>query len=265
LIENAVNRGPSGSRNTGFKAAIGEWLAIHDADDTWRENRLEKMLDAAAQYDANIVTDNMLLYDLGSDVVTRTGFSTDHGVRWIKPIDVFEQDVQLGAEFGYGLLQPMMKRSFLEENKLAYIEDVRYGEDLIFLSEMMFSGAKAIIIPDPLYVYTTRIGELSGQYSPHSKSVPRFDLISDGIDGLKLKYPQAITPDIDRAMTRLARRYRLVHRANLAKDVRLKKGLPAYALFVVQRPSVIVYVLRAWLRRWRSRAKLKPSALPEES
>src|SRR5438874_4257509 len=39
LLENPTNRGPSGSRNRGFKAALGEWVAIQDADDAWVETR----------------------------------------------------------------------------------------------------------------------------------------------------------------------------------------------------------------------------------
>jgi len=99
LLENATNRGPSGSRNRGFQAAQGEWVAIQDADDAWVETRLELMLDAAQRHDADFVADNMLLHDIGTDQITRTGFAVERGLRWIKPIDPFEQDVQFGAEF----------------------------------------------------------------------------------------------------------------------------------------------------------------------
>lgn len=256
LLENEVNRGPSGSRNRGFKAAQGEWVAIQDADDAWVETRLELMLAAAAQNNADFVADNMLLHDIGTDQITRTGFSVEHGLRWIKPIDPFEQDVQFGAEFGYGLLQPMIRKRFLDEHGLAYNETIRYGEDLIFLVEMLFCGIRAVIIPDPGYIYTTRIGDVSGVVSPHSKSVPRFDLISDGLDMLRAKYPQAITPQIDRAMTRLARRYRVVHATNVARQERLQRGLLAYAVYVGRRPSVVAHVLRQRGRKMLTRRKL---------
>lgn len=244
LLENAVNRGPSGSRNRGFAAARGEWVAIQDADDAWVETRLELMLAAAARHEADFVADNMLLHDIGADQITRTGFSAERGLRWIKPIDAFEQDVQFGAEFGYGLLQPMIRKRFLDAHDLAYDETIRYGEDLIFLVEMLFSGVRAIIIPEPGYIYTTRVGDVSGAVSPHSKSTPRFDLISDGLDLLRAKYPQQITPEIERAMTRLARRYRVVHLTNVAKQRRLQRGLLAYAAYVARRPSVMTHVLR---------------------
>ena len=256
LLENPVNRGPSGSRNRGFKAAVGEWVAIQDADDAWAETRLELMLDAAARHDADFVADNMQLHDIGNDQITRTGFAVERGLRWIKPIDPFEQDVQLGAEFGYGLLQPMIRKQFLDQHGLAYNETIRYGEDLIFLVELLFSGIRAVIIPEPGYIYTTRFGDVTGVESPHSRSIPRFDLISDGLDLLRSKYPDAMTPEIERAMTKLARRYRVVHQTNLAKQERLQRGLLAYAVFVARRPAVAANVLRQQRRKILARAKM---------
>jgi succinoglycan biosynthesis protein ExoO len=261
LLENKVNRGPSGSRKRGFQAALGEWVAIQDADDAWVETRLELMLEAAARHDADFVADNMLLHDIGTDQITRSGFAVERGLRWIKPIDPFEQDVQLGAEFGYGLLQPMIRKRFLDQHGLAYNETIRYGEDLIFLVEMLFCGIRAVIIPDPGYIYTTRVGDVSGVASPHSRSVPRFDLISDGLDLLRKKYPRAITPDIERAMTRLARRYRVVHAANLARQERLQRGLVAYAVYVGRRPSVVAHVLRQRGRKILARRKVSVASV----
>ena len=251
LVRSAVNRGPAASRNLGFAAAQGEWIAIQDADDAWCSNRLELMLAAAKSYDADVVGDNMLLHDIGTDEITRTGFSVKHGVRSINPIDIFQQDVQLGAEFGYGLIQPLIRKSFLERHRLAYIENMRYGEDTIFFAELMLSGARGIIIPDPLYIYTTRFGEQSGPSSPHSKSEPRFDLLADAVMALKPRYLAAITPEIDGAMTRLARRYRLVHEANKAKQRRLQRGLLAYAMYLGGRPAVAIQVVRQRARALR--------------
>jgi succinoglycan biosynthesis protein ExoO len=244
LICSEVNRGPSGSRNAGFRAAKGEWVAIHDADDAWCENRLEAMLAAAAQNDVDVVTDNMLLHDIGSDEITRTGFPVSRGLRWMDPEDVLQNDVQMGAEFGFSLLQPMIRLDFLNKHGLLYNEGMRDGEDLIFLMEMLFCGARAIIIPDPLYIYTTRIGDKTRQASPHTKSIPRFDLVAGQIEALRREYPQQISPAIDRAMSRLVRRYRVVHASNLAKQKRLQKGLLAYAGDLGRNPAIIAQLAR---------------------
>lgn len=244
LIESGVNRGPSAARNRGMQAAKGDWVAVLDADDAWSPERVQVMADAVAKLDVDIIADNQILYDAGAEKATRFGFSPEHGVRWINPVDVFEQDIQLGAEFGYGILKPVIRRSFLEAHGLGYNEAVRYGEDALFLAEMLIAGARAALIPDALYIYTTRIGDQSKAPSPHSRSTPRFDLFADGIEALKAKHAAAITQDEGRAMMRLANRFRHVHAANLAREERKTRGLVAGALYLGRRPSVLAEMAR---------------------
>ncbi|MGZ3275104.1 MAG: glycosyltransferase family 2 protein [Caulobacteraceae bacterium] len=255
LIESEENRGPARARNVGFRAAKGDWLVIQDSDDAWAPYRLERLVEAAQRRNADIVADNMQLYDFSAEKITGIGFPIERGERDITPLDLFTQDVQLGAEFGYGLLQPLIRKSFLEEHKLSYSEDIRYGEDMLFFGDMLFCGARAVLIPDPGYIYTTRVGEISGLWSPHSKSVPRFDRIADGFGVLKSRYKGQIEPDVLRAINRLERRYRLVHGANEARKLRHEKGMAAYAIHLLQQPGILIQVLRQQSRYWRHRAK----------
>lgn len=244
LIASHPNAGPGHCRNLGFRAAKGDWIAIQDSDDAWRPDRLEKMLAAAHEHRADLVADNMLLYDVGCDEIIRTGFPTTRGLRWITAQDLFEQDVQLGAEFGYGLLQPMIRKAFLTDHGLAYTESLRYGEDMVFLGEILFAGARAVLIPDPLYICTTRVGEKSGVKSPHSKSVPRFDLIADQIDALKASHAQGMSGEVAKAMTKVASRYRVVHALNLARVKRAQAGSVWYLLHVAARPPLLAHFIR---------------------
>lgn len=255
LLESDVNLGPSGARNLGTRMAAGDWVAVLDADDAWSPERVQVMAETLARVDVDVIADNQLLYDTAAEKVTRFGFSPGRGVRSIRTVDVFEQDVQLGAEFGYGILKPVIRRSFLEAHRLSYNEGVRYGEDMLFLAEMLIKGARAVLIPDALYIYTTRIGDESKVASPHSRSTPRFDLVADGIEALKAKHATAITADDGRAMMRLATRFRQVHAANLAKEERREHGLVAYGLYLARRPEALAQVMRqrtAYARRLAS-------------
>jgi succinoglycan biosynthesis protein ExoO len=243
LIEQPVNGGPSRSRNAAIQAATGDWIAILDADDAWAPYRLQIMLEAASRHQADIVADNQLLYDAAAGVVTRTGFPVHRRTRLIRPIDVFQQEIKLGAEFSYGILKPIFRKSLLDRHHLQYNEDLRYGEDLLFLAEMLLSGARAVLIADPLYIYTTRVGDRSGKPSPHSRSTPRFDLFADGIEALRSRRPEAVSPDVDRAITRIVRRFRAERQANLARAARRERGMLAYGLHVVRCPAVFVRVV----------------------
>jgi succinoglycan biosynthesis protein ExoO len=260
LIESPANQGPSAARNLGLRAAKGDWIGVLDADDAWSLDRVQVIMDAIARFEVDVVTDNQLLYDAGVGEVTRVGFPPARGTRWIKPIDVFEQDIQMGAEFSFGILKPVIRRTFLESHGLSYDGSIRYGEDLLFLADMLLSRARVLLIPEPLYIYTTLVGGRSGKASPHSKSVPRFDLFAEAVEARRLKYREVITADIDRAMKRLSRRFRLVHESNLARAERRTRGLFAYALYVGRRPSVLAEVLRSratYLKRRLARAKLE--------
>ena len=242
VMASSPNAGPGHCRNLGFTAATGDWIAIQDSDDAWQPDRLETMLAAAYEHRADLVADNMLLYDAGSDEITRTGFATTHGLRWVTALDLFQQDVQLGAEFGYGLMQPMIRKAFLTDHGLAY-GSLRYGEDMVLLAEILFAGARAVLIPDPLYICTTRVGERSGAKNPHSKSVPRFDLIADQIDALNARHVGA-SSEIRQAMTKLAARYRVVHALNLARQKRSEAGAVWYLMYVGSRPALLAHFVR---------------------
>jgi len=252
LIASAVNRGPSGSRNAAITAATSAWVAVLDADDAWAPDRIERMMAAASDDAVDVIADNQLLYDAAADQVTRAAFPVERGSRRIRPIDVFQQEIKLGAEFSYGILKPVIRKAFLDEHRISYVETARYGEDMLLLAELLLAGARALLIPDPLYIYTTRVGDLSGTVSPHSKSTPRFDLFADGVAALGSRRADAVSPEVARAMARIARRFRLEHQLNLARDRRRNRGLLAYGCYVAIRPRIAVHTLWSRRRVWRS-------------
>src|SRR4051794_18170330 len=52
LIRLKQNGGPAVARNAGFRAASGSWVAVLDADDAYRPDRLKTLLDIAKLHKA---------------------------------------------------------------------------------------------------------------------------------------------------------------------------------------------------------------------
>ena len=55
IIDNHQNIGVAKSRNEGFDAATGSWVALLDSDDIWHSDKLEKQLDTAKKTNADLV------------------------------------------------------------------------------------------------------------------------------------------------------------------------------------------------------------------
>jgi glycosyltransferase involved in cell wall biosynthesis len=55
LIRHESNRGAQAARNTGIRAALGEWIAFLDSDDTWVPNSLEVRMAAARSRNVQVV------------------------------------------------------------------------------------------------------------------------------------------------------------------------------------------------------------------
>ncbi|NUB10712.1 glycosyltransferase family 2 protein [Azospirillum sp. Vi22] len=47
IVQNPASLGPAGARNAGVQAALGEWIAFLDDDDSWAPEKLERQLAAA--------------------------------------------------------------------------------------------------------------------------------------------------------------------------------------------------------------------------
>ncbi|WP_026664237.1 glycosyltransferase family 2 protein [Butyrivibrio sp. FC2001] len=70
LIRTAVNKGAAFARNTGISAATGRYLAFLDADDIWKEDKLEKELAFLKEKNAAFV---FTAYEFGDENANPTG------------------------------------------------------------------------------------------------------------------------------------------------------------------------------------------------
>lgn len=165
LIRQPRNMGPSAARNVGFRAARGQWTALLDSDDTWLPGRLERLLRHA--HEAEFIADNLMSFDAVAGVETGAVYE-GLSDRFLTFRDFMLPLAADRHDFGY--LQPLVRTDFLRRYDIAYREDVRAGEDLLFNLRILASGGRAFYVDAPLYLYTTPVGAVSRGASPHSRS-----------------------------------------------------------------------------------------------
>lgn len=180
LVRMAQNGGPAAARNAALDVACGEWVALLDADDAWRPDRLET-LTAVAGYD--FVADQILGWDDAAGMETgpfmRRAFAGDvDSVRLLRT----------GSGYDFGFLQPIMRRSFLESIDLRYPVSLRHGEDLVFYVRALAAGARFRVLPYGGYLYTTPRGRRSGVVSPHSHTRPDKAALAAALEAVAVEY-----------------------------------------------------------------------------
>ena len=250
------NQGPSAARNIGIGLAQAEWVALLDADDAWKPDRNEALLALAQEHKADFVADNQIFYDLVAGKEVPGGLKVDWPYQVIDAATLFSNNIIEKSPLIYGILKPMMRKAFLTDKKLRYNESLRSGEDFILYAEMIFLGARAILTSRAFYVYSTRVGAISGAASPASRSAHRFDLMVEAQDELATRYKTQITPSVAKAMRECRQRLQSIHLANVARVLR-KKSVIKFGWYTIKHPDLMsLYArrLRGKLRRKLSRS-----------
>jgi len=238
LMKLPQNGGPGVARNAAINAAVGEWIAVLDADDWYETNRLDNLLNAAKQLNADLVCDNLKIYDHArGEVVNQTRYGGKEIIP-LTPEFLFLHDTPLQL-VAIGYLKPMARREFLKAHNIAYNPQYRAGEDFLFLVEAPLNGGKAFLVPEAYYVYVHRISPTTRKISPHSHSDAGFDLAVRGCDYILEKYGASLSPETRRAV--LKKRWIFESRikcGDMLSALRQKKIMQAVNI-LVQRPFIL--------------------------
>lgn len=173
LVRLPDNRGPGAARKVALEHATGEWIAILDADDAFRPDRLGRLVEAAEMAGADIAFDNLTLFDDHAGIETGPALPVTAEVRALTFRDVIESERAI-SPFRLGFLKPLIRRSFLVENGITYDPELRSAEDFDIYARSLLAGAHAIFLGEPLYIYTTQVGARSRKRSrgTHSRFIP---------------------------------------------------------------------------------------------
>ena len=240
LLSSAVNGGPSVARNKGIVAARGEWVAILDADDAFAPDRLRKLSAIGARHDADLVADNLIVYDWAAQAVAGYALPRSKNlIQHIRSVDFVRNAVTGQSRFDFGQLKPIFRRRFLMARCLRYPPELRHGEDFAFILDCLLADGRFVLTTEALYLFTQRFGSISGQISGQSRTSMNLHAMRDHTLGL-LDHPRVRG---DRIMTAL-----LVKRA---KAIRYQLSWnKAYPHLRARKPLALLSALMADWSNW---------------
>jgi succinoglycan biosynthesis protein ExoO len=162
------NSGPGSARNAALALAKGRWIAVLDSDDTVFPDRIAAMITRAENTGANSAVDNIEVIKDG-ETKGETMFPVHYlaKVPEISLADFIASNLVFVTTFNFGYMKPIFERRFIETHGLRYEENLRIGEDYIFLASILAKGGKCVVEPSVGYVYRVRPGSISRVLETH--------------------------------------------------------------------------------------------------
>ena len=154
------NSGPATAKNEGLKHARGNYITFTDSDDKMAPLMLHKMVSVGYKYDADIICCNYKEID-------EEGHSTCF--EYTNKIYILNHEEGLihflsRDKINSTCWTKLYKRQMLIDYQIQNNPGLHTEEDSIFNIKAFRKSRKAVIVDEPLYVYTHREGSLAHGY-----------------------------------------------------------------------------------------------------
>ncbi|MFB6810236.1 glycosyltransferase family 2 protein [Streptomyces sp. NPDC056387] len=126
--------GPGAPRNRALDLARGRYVFVLDADDHLGPEALERLLDMAETQDSDLVLAKQV--GLGRTV-------SEKAHRHAEEADLYTSEVYRSLHSA-----KLMRRQVIEDAHLRYPEDLWYGEDQVFVTEVFLAAGKISVVGD---------------------------------------------------------------------------------------------------------------------
>lgn len=143
------------ARNEALKIASGEYVAFIDADDLYEPDYLQKLIETANKFNADVVWCNHKEQFVDANESVCKEITHNHKLKSNKLLEskelllkYFRMDSGSGA-----LWNKIYKKEFLDSHKIIFDEKRRRSGDWVFNIEVFRQKPKVVAIEDSLYSY----------------------------------------------------------------------------------------------------------------
>lgn len=202
LIRHPENRGECEARNTGLRAARGEWVITLDDDDFWHSELLAKLIALSYDHPQALIGSDVLICLFNPDGEKIIPWKTILEKAGLRPGRLYFPSL---ADFvKYGLdVKPMFRRAQQIDNGIFFNQQLEGHDWLYFLARMHTVGSYLVILNEPLYYFSIRKESLGTKYKR---------IVSEFKGSRMLRQLDWIDPATKREIARNSRhfRYRLI-------------------------------------------------------
>ncbi|KQX18092.1 MULTISPECIES: glycosyltransferase [unclassified Sphingomonas] len=249
------NGGPAAARNRALDLARGRFVAILDSDDLMHPDRLRRLVAVADAIEADIVADDLLIFDDTDRTPPGTFFRGPRARqgRWVAPADYLRETMLYGRMPNLGFLKPLIRRDLIAANAIRYDERLRIAEDDELIIQLLRAGARYRTVPEAGYFYRKH-----GRSISHRLSLANVEAMMRAGDRLAADLHDA-PADVRRALARRNRAIRAARDFTRAIEaLKARRPIAAVRLMLGSPGSIALFrmPIMARLGRLAGRARL---------
>lgn len=183
------NKGPSAARNVGMEKAVNPYVCFVDSDDEVNSANFCEFLNTVRESKEKVdIWFNDFIMMTPQRQICKESSSIE-----IAPMPQYGKEKLIAYLSGQGtyanVWRCIFRRAFLEERNLRFADEIRCGEDLLFMTQVIMFGETFAFYHLPYYHYIVERGESLS----HNYSLKR---VTDFLESFNISYSIAQTGDV---------------------------------------------------------------------